>query len=400
MFQHIVNKYFGGELQSGFVTLFVSKSLIHGLAVALATIFLPIFIYVSSGNNILTVLLFYFVGFLAYAFLVAFGAQFLNTFGFRRALFTSSILDALFFILLYFVTTENFITILVILIILNINVKLLFWLPYHVDFAIFTEFKRRGREVSIVLATAGFLGIIGPILAGYIINFSGYGVLFAIVAVLLVIAAFSYLLLPRTNEKFSWTYKETWQQFLSPKYRHEMIALSAQGAESILAIIIWPIFIYILLSGNVLFVGLVSTLIFGLSLAIQLFLGKYIDMSQVHKYKTLRIGSILYALGWIFKIFVLSAFQILIVGMYHNLVKIFTQTSFQTLIYDLAADEGHYVDEFTVIREMAINFGKSAGIILIGIIAVIFGIQWSFIIGAVAALLLNILYLGKLQDSK
>ena len=41
---------------------------------------------------------------------------------------------------------------------------------------------------------------------------------------------------------------------------------------------------------------------------------------------------------------------------YHN-CRVFAKTPFDALNYDIAADHGHYVDEYTVIREMAIAIG-------------------------------------------
>jgi len=64
---------------------------------------------------------------------------------------------------------------------------------------------------------------------------------------------------------------------------------------------------------------------------------------------------------------------------------------FDTLTYEIAADQGHYVDEFTVLREMAINLGRSIMVVLIILISLYFAIQWIFVLAAMATIIFNLL---------
>jgi len=124
-------------------------------------------------------------------------------------------------------------------------------------------------------------------------------------------------------------------------------------------------------------------------------LGKYTD--KMDKKKMLKLGSIFHAFGWIAKIFVVTTFQIFITATYHNLSKIFIRTPFDVLTYEMAADEGHYVDEFTVIHEIAIGMGKSLMLLLILFFSMFASLQWTFILGALAALLYNTIEFNKLK---
>jgi len=163
----------------------------------------------------------------------------------------------------------------------------------------------------------------------------------------------------------------------------------ADGAEQIVGIVIWPIFIWELLSGDLFKVGAISSLIVAVSIILQLVIGKYTD--KMNKNKLLRFGSIFYSLGWIVKIFIATSFQIFITSTYHNLARIFIRTPFDVLTYEKAADSGHYVDEFTVIHEIAMNLGKVLMLILVLVVSLFFGIQWTFILAALAALFFNFL---------
>ncbi|MCD5381754.1 MAG: MFS transporter [Candidatus Pacebacteria bacterium] len=375
-----------------FVKLFVTKRLIHGAATALLGVFVPIFLYVTTGENFYVVGTFFAVVSLAYFLVLVPAAQIMNRFGTRVSLVIAGIFNVSFYVILYFADETNIWMLLGPLSGALLLLRLFHWVPYHVDFATFTKDGQRGKSVGLTYATIAFMGIIGPILAGYIIKNSGYDVLFAISVILLGAAAVSYAFVPKTHEKFTWTYGETLRRMWSPEYRPMVYGSFANGLEIPITLIAWPIFLYEILDGNVFEIGAVSTLVTAITILLQLVLGKYLDGAKSAKQKTLRVGSTLYAIGWIIKIFVLSAAQVFFVGLYHNITKVFTKTPFDTILYDMSADQGRYVDEFTVMREMSNHLGRAVSLALIVLMTLFIPLKWTFVIGAGAALLLNVVY--------
>ncbi len=384
-----MKKYFEGEISHGFVSLYTGK-LIVMVATGLLGMFLPIFLFNLFNQNFQYVVLYFGIGHLLYGTLVALGTGFLNGFGFRRALRISVFLGALFYAIFYFISQDNLIYLIPFSIIILVLYRLLYWVPYHIDFAKFTDRENRGRELSLLGATRNVIGIFIPLVAGFIISRFDFDVLFIIAIILYLVSFIPYLTIPHTREKFSWSYWETWKQFFSKKRRRVVSAFMADGAENIVGLIVWPIFIFQLLKGDYLQIGAVLTLIIGVSVVLQLALGKYIDAKR-QKEKILHWGSVFYSLGWIAKIFIATTFHIFIVGSYHVMARIFTRTSFDTLTYEMAADEGHYIDEFTVIHEMAFQFGKVLMVGLIFLVSIFFAIQWTFVLAAAAAVCLNLL---------
>jgi YQGE family putative transporter len=382
-------KYFDKPLSSGFVSLYTGKTIVM-IATALLGIFLPIFLYNLFNRNFRAVVIYYGLGYFLYGLTVTIGVRFLNKFGFRRALRISVFLGALFYSIFYFIDKDNWEYLIPFSILVLVLYRLLYWIPYHVDFAKFTSRKDRGRQVSMLKATRRIIGIFIPLIAGFIVTRFGFDVLFVIAIILYFVSGIPYLTIPRTREKFSWSWLETWQQFFSKKRRRTILAYMADGAENIIGIVVWPIFIYQLLKGNYFQVGAVSTLIIGMTVVLQLSLGKYIDL-KASKEKVLRWGSFFYSLGWLIKIFISTAFQIFIAGTYHNVARIFLRTPFDTLTYEIAADQGHYVDEFTVLHEMAISFGRSLMVVLVIFVSLYFSIQWVFILAALSAVVFNLL---------
>lgn len=389
MFQSLEKKYFDLSLSRGFVSLYTGKTILM-IASALLGIFLPIFLYELFDQNFQAVIIYYGIGYFLYGITLTIGAKFLNKFGFRKALQTSVVLGALFYLIFYFIDKNNLYYLIPLSVFVLLLYRLFYWLPYHVDFAKFTDRRTRGRQVSILNATRLALGIFIPLIAGFIIVRFGFDALFLIAIILFLVSGIPYLTIPRTREKFSWSFLRTWKEFFSRERRRMVLAYGAVGAEGVVGLIVWPIFIYQLLRGNYLQVGAISTLIIGFTVIFQLVLGRYIDL-EVSKEKVLGLGSVFYSLGWIIKIFIVTAFHIFVVGVYHNIAYILWRTSFDVLGYEIAADQGHYVDEFTVLRDMAMSLGRSLMIILIILFSLYFAIQWVFILAALSAIIFNLL---------
>jgi len=381
--------YFDGRVSHGFVSLYTGKT-ITMIAGGFLGLFLPIFIYNLFEQNFQYTVIYFALGHFFYTLVVTLGAKFLNKFGFRRSLRISVFLGALYYAAFYFIKEDNLIYLIPLTIILLTFYRLFYWLPYHIDFAKFTSQKNRGRQVAVIETTRTVMSVFLPIFAGFIISQFGFKILFVMAIILFLVSGIPYLTIPRTREKFSWTYLETWQKFFSKKYRKTLMAFMAVGAEGTASLIIWPIFIYQLLQGNYLKVGAISTLVIGVTVILQLALGKSLD-KRFKKEKVLKLGTIFYSSGWLIKIFIETTFQIFVVGVYHNFMRIFARMPFDTLTYEIAADQGHYVDEFTVLHEIAVNVGKTTVLILAFFGSMFLAIQWVFVLAALSAIAFNLL---------
>ncbi len=89
--------------------------------------------------------------------------------------------------------------------------------------------------------------------------------------------------LPRTHERFSWGYFETWKKFFSRKRRRAVLAFAGNGAEDIIGVVVWPIFIFELLKGNFFEVGALTSLVVVVTIVMQLSAGKYVDKGNKNK---------------------------------------------------------------------------------------------------------------------
>ncbi|RLC37760.1 hypothetical protein DRH27_03585, partial [Candidatus Falkowbacteria bacterium] len=342
--------YFQGNVSQGFVAIYSTRMILR-IAGALISLFLPIFLYILFDFNIKYVLYYYLIGHLLYGFSVAFGCQYLNKIGLRRSIKVAVFLGAIYYFLFYllagFVETGEFallfnnkifITLIIITIILALH-RIAWWMPIHTDIAKFTDKKNRAKELSAVEATTLFTGAIGPIIAGWILMKYNFDILFFLGIIIYLISFLPLMYLPRTKEKFSWGYFETWKKFFSKKRRRAIIAFAGNGAEDVVGVVIWPIFIFNLLKGNYFEIGALTSLVVAVTIIMQLLAGNYAD--KKNKDRMIHWGSAFYAVGWIIKVFIATAFQIFIVSTFHNFTRIFARTPFDALTYERAADQGH-----------------------------------------------------------
>jgi MFS family permease len=377
--------YFNGKLNQGFTALFTGR-MIQFVAAGLTGLFVPIFLLNALGLNVIYVFIYFLICHTIYAISLPSIGKFLNRIGYRTSLRLSVFFDAAFYACL-FLTSINKPVFLVLSLFFVTLCRITFWLPYHIDFAKFTDKLNRCKEVSLLWAVKSFLSIIMPLLSGFMVGLYGFNILFIMTVILSIAAIIPFFYLPKTNERFDWTYKQTLKHFFSKNNRKLIMSNMANGAENEIAMVVWPIFIWQVLKGNYFAVGAISSMIVFVTVILQLAVGKYADLFS--KRKMLRWGSVLYAIGWFIKIFVLTTFQTFIAGSYHSFTQIFKDTPFDSLNYELLADKGHYVDEYTVVKEMAVQYGKVIMLLVVILVASKLGMNWTFGLAGLASLLIN-----------
>jgi hypothetical protein len=372
------------------------------MAAGLLGLFMPIFLYQLFEFEFRYVIYYYMLRYLVYALVVGWGARYLNKIGLRRSIRISIVWIVLFYTALFYLdhimraTDSAFFEykwkVLVLMGLALVFMTLrntMYWVPVHTDMAKFTNRRNRGKQLSLLEATTVAFQALMPVIAGVILSFYNYGVLFICIILICLASAIPLMHLPRTKERFSWSYLRTWKEFFSKKRRRTVLAYMGDGAENVIGIIVWPIFIWEILNGSYLQVGILSSLVIIVTVFMQLGLGRIVDLKD--KNKILKFGTMLYSAGWIVKMFVATAFHIFITSTYHNLAKMFTRTPFDAMTYEKAADQGHFVDEFTVIHEMAVNLGRFLMLVVVFILSTHVSLEWTFILGALAALTLNFL---------
>ena len=362
--------------------------ILRSLANGMLGLFLPIFFFKSFSHSIYWVIVFYALGYLLYAIFLPFGAMIMSRLGLKLSMIIARFIILLFYISLFFLQ-QNIILFAIVAEIILLVFRLFYWIPYHTDFAKFTDGKLRGREVAWLRILNYLVGIVAPILAGLILWQYNFNFLFVVAIVILAASAIPLFSLGKIQEQYSFSFFQTFKVLLEKSHRRMLLAYSADGAQGFVGAVIWPIFIFQLLHQRYLDVGSITALVVGATVILQIIIGNYTD--KIRKKSIMKVGSVLYAFGWVLRALVMSAIHIFVVGIFQNFTALVLRTPFDTLFYERAADHGSYVDEYTVLREISLSIGRVVMAGLLMVFIYYFGVRISFYSAALVSLFVNFL---------
>lgn len=375
---------------SGALTALYSNRILQQVASGLVGVFFPILLYTQFNLSLLQTLFYYICSYTITLLIFPLGAMAMSRVGLKNSMIIATVGGfGWYFFVRYFEMSGEILFLGLAIIAINFN-RFFYWVPFHTDFAKFTDRRTRGKQLSMLLAVASIISIFIPFVSGSIITQYGYDVLFLVAMIIFALSVFPLFLTPNVEEKFSFGYFQTYRELFKKKNRRMFLSYAADGMQNMVGIVVWPIFIWLLLDKNYQAVGIVSSLIIFASLLLQLLMGNLSD--KFSKRKVLKWGSILNSLGWVSKMFVDTGFQIFVASTYHNFANIVMRTPFDALMYEKAADSGHYIDEYTVLRELSLGLGRVFMICIIALIFIFTGsLIGAFFAAAIASLLISVL---------
>ncbi len=402
---YLNNKYITRSLTYNFKMIFLSRITINSAA-QLMSLFLPIFLFQFFDLKLYWVLVFYLISDFLFLSLMAKGCSyFINKYGINMSLQVSIIFGSLHYVSLFLIDFFLLPSISIFSIVniwwllptifLSTLFRLSHWVPYHTCISTLTDQNIRRSQFSLLEATILSTGVIMPIIAGLVLEYFSYSLLFIIALIIYFLSLIFFSKLQKVDAKFTWAYKETWQKIFSKKMRFNLLAYIGEGAESGIKIIIWPIFIWIILEGNYFQVGYVSAVIVFISIVIQMILGNALDASK-NRNSWLSYSSILLAIAWTLKASIINIWQIFIYSTFYNIVSIFTRTSLLPTHYDIASDQGEYGDEYNLIREKGLMIGRVLSYSLSLLIILYYPLNYIFYLAALFSILFIFLRRGLL----
>ncbi len=295
----IFSRIFGSQKRE--ISELCASMAIRRLAVSMIAIFEPIFIY-SIFKSLRTVILYYAIVYLFYIFFLPLGGKIASKYGFEHAIAYSVPIIIIYFVLLFNMTSFPYLLFYAAAIILAAY-KSLFWPAYYANLAHYGEGSNRGGEVSSITAIGCVVGIIGPLLGGFVIATFGFKALFVIVAILFFC---SIIPLFTTLEKFKPTHLSYWKTFkrIFKPYdsytRKDQIAYLGR-AEEFSVFILWPMFIFFTI-GSFTKIGALTTVSLLLSAIVTLYIGKLSNHRETSR-PLYRFAVIINSLVWFIKSF-------------------------------------------------------------------------------------------------
>ena len=369
-----------------------TNRLIGFAAGEIIALFIPIFLYEFFGMNLQLFFAWYVLWYAVRIPLFIFGAKIFSRIGLSASMVLATFCWALFYIGFYLLDAAPLFFPFVILATTTFFLALgqaFYWSPFHVDFAKFSKKEKRGRQLGVFYAIQIFLTFTTPILGGFLVSRFSYGLAFLLALFVLILSLIPLAFIPNKRVKYEFGFFETFKKMFSREYGYLTVSMSAAGIESVAGVVIWPVFLFIVFKGDYLGIGIFAAAIVVVSIVLQLFAGKVVDKWKPKK--ILPWGIDMNALGWIIKAFVTSITGVFAASVVHKLGAIMMKTPMDTLMYEKAADAGHYIDEFTTIREIALSIGRAGFMALMIFVTMYFSISTAFVIAAVASLGINLL---------
>lgn len=380
------HSYLSDKLSRNLSALFTSQ-LIQSMATEIMFLFGPIFIFSTFENSYRIVFFYYLVGFGLYALLVPLGAKIMSRIGLRTAMLIAKPLVLIHLVCFYFFTSQPVLFFFLSILFLTFF-RMLYWVPFHTELAEFTDRFSRGRELALLRAMLLVLAVLGPLTGGFLIERFGYQSLFFTVMLIEILASIPLFFTAPVSVRYEYSYLETYLQLFNRPLRRLLLSHIGLGALNMVEIVFWPVFIYTVLTGDVLRVGAVSSLVVVGLIAVNLIIGVLVDKTR--KQRLLRFGTFFLAGGWLLRSAVATSFQIFWTSTFYNFGNALFITPYQALYYERAADQGHYVDEYTVVREVALGIGRVMMLLMMLGLVYYFGPTAIFYLAAAMALLVGV----------
>lgn len=387
-FKNILNSFFAHHLTIQVKELY-SSTLILNFAISMVTIFEPVFIYLlfidkyGLSKTLQLVLFFYLGVYSLYFFILPLGAKFARRFGFEHSIAISTIFTSLFYVSLFAASYNVYFIFLAI--IFYAVWKMFYWPAYHSDFAFFSADGEQGRQISNLLALESIVFIIGPLIGGLILEFSNFNILFVIVSMLMIVSNVPMLITKEKFEPADFSYFRAFSRLFRRDNFKKLMSLIGFG-EELIALTIWPIFIYVVVKDFLGLGALTSASIF-VTTIIFLYIGKVADKGD-GKW-LLKFGVILYFFSWLLRIVTRNALGVFLVDAYSRVSKQAIAIPMTAMTYKKAHDTS--IMKTILFFEMALVLGKIIAIILAIILLQFFTPGWNAIF--ITSALMTLLYL-------
>jgi MFS family permease len=364
--------------------LYLNRLLVQ-LAFGFLTGFGVIFFYQKFNDSISAVILLYILLYLAFAIFNHISAKMIKRFGMRNIMIFSLVGLSVMFLSRTFWDYAPYISLLIFFISFTIY-KSFYWIPYHVEFASFTEKRNRGKQTAFLYNVGDLFAAIVPFIAGILLSLYGFNILFFIGFVFVILSILPLFRVEEVKEEYSWSFIKLVKEFFDKDNRPMIISSLGNGMQSIIGALIWPLFVFITIGNDFVAFGSILALVAIGLVVLRYFVGKYLD--TLGREKVMRAGNFIYFTGWIFKMFVGGLTGIFLVDVYHRFGFVVNKTSFDVTTYDQAADNGHFIDEYTVLREVTFLIGGVIMGLIILPIVLFFNIKIAFLLGAIATVLM------------
>lgn len=364
-----------------------SSTLILNFAISAVTIFEPIFLYLlfidkyGLSKTLQLIMLFYLGVYGIYFLIMPLGAKFARKFGYEHSIAISTVFTALFYLSLFGASTN--ISLIYVAIITYAIWKTLYWPAYHSDFAHYSADGEQGRQISNLLALESIVFIFGPLIGGLILEFYSFNILFIMASILMILSNIPMLITKERFKPSSFSYIDSYKRLFARENRKKMFAIFGFG-EELIALTIWPIFIFVIIK-DFLGLGIITSASIFITTIVFLYIGRAADKDDSKV--VMKFGVLFYIFGWLLRILSRNIFGVFLIDSFSRVAKQSITIPMTAITYKKAQDTS--VMKTILFFEMSLVLGKIVTILLAIILLQFFVPGWNamFILAALMTLL-------------
>lgn len=267
-------------------------------------------------------------------------------------------------------------------------VRLWYWPVYNNLLNLSVTEHNRTTTLGWLRNIANTVGLFMPLAVGFLISQFGFTWPLLIGTLGIGLSLYPLFSLAPATTQFEWGPRQVWRELFTTSRRRYIISEISNGFEGAFAAVLWPIVIYLLLAGDYLSIGIITSATTLVAIALNVITGRLGDQFGQNR-SVLRYASWLHSLSWIGRIIVETAMEIFAIRSLARVSSSVTSLSLQAMSFDYAGQDKSHGDEMMIIREMALNIGRCTAYLTVFIASFYIPLRWLFILAAISVLILN-----------
>ncbi len=251
--------------------------------------------------------------------------------------------------------------------------RALYWMPY-------TLVSARPNSTTHIRTYFEVLLALMPLFAGFTLSgmqFAPARLLFGGAAFMVLSAIIAYFV-PDTRERFSWSYVYAFKQLLRRKNHGLVLRSLLEGMQGAALFLLWPLAIFLIVEWSYGMLGLVFSVTL---LAILLLRRAYLRFSRfagIHD--SLIVCTVVAISGWVARLAAGTPAGIVIADVYSYSTLPERGTCAEPTTFEHVSDKGVFLDEYTVLKEIALAFGRIMLCVIVFFLALVFALPVVFAI--------------------
>ena len=215
-----------------------------------------------------------------------------------------------------------------------------YWTPYVVEKDYQGTYENIPQEIFIACM---------PLVVGYTLLNGAFGAALLLFAgsTILIASLAPLFMVPEMHEKFIWSYRESFAELFEPKFNRIIESSFLSGLQGTALLLLWPLSVFIIVGLSYKLMGLVlsATILSAILLRAR-------GQKMLESRDLLHVTMV--ATSWALRLAVASP----VVAVFVNAYSAPTDASADFVSHEQAADNGTFLDEHTVLKEIALCLGR------------------------------------------